>query len=189
MAAPADKTIKNFSGQYSLNKSLSESIDPVLSVQGISWLLRTAIGAASITLDVNQYEAPPNPPNTSTDIFTHVDIEQTAAGLKSTHERRTLDSEYREHSDWLFGTVKGYSAFVALEEIEDEHLKKGWLKEGVEGEKNLIKSYVESQDNGWIATQIWGFQEVGGARRYCRNILVTKGDKRAAVRLVYDYVS
>lgn len=67
-------------------------------------------------------------------------------------------------------------------------MKTGWLKEDEE-EKFLFKSYVESQDNGWVATQIWGFQEVKGERRHVRKILVTKDDKRAAVTFVYDYTS
>ncbi|KAK0383171.1 hypothetical protein NLU13_9084 [Sarocladium strictum] len=188
MAAPPEKTIKNLSGKWNLNKSLSDSIDPVLTVQGISWLLRTAIGAASISLDINQYEAPPSPPNTSTELFTHIDIEQTAAGLKSTNEKRTVDAEWREHSDWLFGNVKGKSFWVGLDDVEDDFLKQGWLKEG-DDEKFLFKSYVESLDNGWVASQIWGFQEVQGERRHVRKILVTKDSKRAAVTFVYDYAS
>lgn len=72
-------------------------------------------------------------------------------------------------------------------EIEDEHLKKGWELEGEEGGKSLFESYVESKDNGWEAKQVWGFQLVDGARRYCRNIVVTKNAEREAIRLVYDY--
>lgn len=188
MAAPADKTIQNLSGKWSLNKNLSDSPDSVLSIQGISWLLRTAIGAASITLDINQYTAPPSPPNTSSELFTHIDIEQTAAGLKSTHEKRTVDGVYREHSDWLFGKVKGKSFWIGLDDIKDDELKSSWLKEGDE-EKFLFMSYVESLDAGWTATQVWGFQEVNGERKHVRKILVAKDSQRAAVTFVYDYTS
>jgi hypothetical protein len=140
---------------------------------------------ASVTLDVNQYEAPPKPPNTSSDIFTHIDIEQTASGLSSTHERRCVDDVWRDHSDWLFGNVTGKTRWVSLDEVDDEHLKKGWEIEG-EG-KAFILSQVDSKDNGWIARQIWGFQIIEGERRYCRNIVVTKGEERVTARLVYDY--
>lgn len=159
----------------------------MLALQGISWFLRKGISAASISLDVNQYEAPPKPPHESTEIFTHIDIEQVAAGLSGTHEKRTLDDFWRPHSDWLFGSVKGRSSWVSLDEIEDEFLKSGWLTEG-DG-KCFVKSYVESQDSDWVATQIWGFQTVGGVRRYVRNIVLTKGKERAQVRLAYDFVS
>ncbi|KAK7419316.1 hypothetical protein QQZ08_010899 [Neonectria magnoliae] len=186
MAAPAEKTIHDLSGKWTLNKSLSDSSEPVLALQGIGYLVRKPIGYASISLDVNQYTAPPKAPNTSTDVVTHIDIVQSASGLTSTQENRCLDATFREHSDWLFGSVKGLSTFVSLDEVDDEFLKKDWLVEG-EG-KTLVKSYVESQDNGWIATQIWGFQNIGGERRYCRRIVVTKGDQRVQVLFVYDYV-
>ena len=141
---------------------------------------------ASISIVVNQYEAPPKPPNdASTDIVTHIDIEQIATGLSSTIENRCVDNTWREHSDWLFGTVKGKTYWVGLDDIEDEYLKQGWLPEG-EG-KNMVLSHVESQDYGWTADQVWGFQEVEGERRYCRNIIVVKEDQRAEFRFVYDY--
>ncbi|KAH8736779.1 hypothetical protein BGZ61DRAFT_338953 [Ilyonectria robusta] len=186
MAAPAEKTLNDLSGNWVMNKTLSDSSEPVLSLQGIGWVTRKAIGIASISLAVNQYKAPPKPPNTSTEIVTHVDIVQSASGLSSTHENRCVDETFRDNSDWLFGSVKGRSSWVSLDEIDDEFLKKDWLIEG-EG-KNFFKSYVESQDNGWIATQIWGFQTIDGERRYCRHVVVTKGDQRVAIRLVYDYV-
>jgi len=185
MAAPPEKTLKNLTGKYQLNKELSDSIEPVLVVQGIGFFIRKAIGVASISLDVNQYEAPPNPPSTSTDIVTHIDIEQSASGLSSTHEKRCLDNVFREHKDWLFGEVQGKTRWVTADEVTDEHLKKGW-EEGGDGQ--YLQSYVESKTNGWTAEQIWGFQVVDGKRRYCRNIVVLKGSDRAAVRLVYDYL-
>lgn len=140
---------------------------------------------ASIQLDVNEYEAPPKPPNTSTDIFTHIDIEQTAAGLSSTHERRCIDDTWRDHSDWLFGDVTGKTRWVSLDEVDDDFLKTGW-EAAVEG-KGYITSEVKSKDKGWVAKQIWGFQVIDGVRYYCRNIAVTKGSERVTVRLVYDY--
>ncbi|CAG9954714.1 unnamed protein product [Clonostachys rosea f. rosea IK726] len=154
MAAPAEKTLKNLTGKWSL---------------GIGYLTRKGIGLASVTLDVNEYEAAPKPPNTATEIFTHIDIEQTAAGLSSTHERRCVDDTWREHEDWLFGKVKGRTRWV-----------------GEDG-KNFILSEVESVGNGWTATQIWGFQKIEGERRYVRHVVVKKEDKTEVVKLVYDY--
>ncbi|KAF7544206.1 hypothetical protein G7Z17_g10125 [Cylindrodendrum hubeiense] len=186
MAAPPAKTINDLNGNWIMNKSLSDSSEPVLALQGIGWMTRKAIGLATISIAVNQYQAPPKAPNTSTDIVTHIDIVQSASGLSSTTENRCIDNTFRDNSDWLFGTVKSRSAFVSLDEVDDEFLKKGWLIEG-EG-KQFVKSYVESQGNGWIATQIWGFETIDGERRYCRHVMVTKGDERVQIRLVYDYV-
>lgn len=100
----------------------------------------------------------------------------------------------REHSDWLFGTVntqnllREHSDVVAL---QDEYLagkaagRGPWLDNGV-----LQWTRAESP-NGWVATQVWGFQTVNvngtAERRFCRNIVVTKGKERVQIRLVYDY--
>ncbi|KAF7551424.1 hypothetical protein G7Z17_g5019 [Cylindrodendrum hubeiense] len=184
MAAPMDKTIDNLTGRWILNKKLSDSSDPVLALQGIGFLTRKAINMASITLDFNQYTAPPTPPNTSTDVFTYIDITQNLSG-KGDQESRCLDNTFREHSSGLFGIVKGKTTWVSLDEIDDEFLKRGWL---VEGEGKLIKTHVESKDNGWVATQVWGFKMVDGERRYCRNLAITKGDKRVLVQFVYDFI-
>lgn len=139
---------------------------------------------ATISLDVTQYEGPPNPPSESTDIVTHIDIVQSAGSLSSTQENRCADDVYREHSDWLFGNVRGKTKWIALEEGEDEYLKGGWEPEA---DGKYIRTYVENDDYGWTADQIWGFQIIEGERYYCRNILIKKGDERAEFRLVYDW--
>ena len=151
----------------------------------MSYLTRKAIAMATITIEVNEYEAPPKPPNESTETFTHIDIVQSASGVSNTNENRCVDDVWREHSDWLFGTVKGRTIWVSADEITDEYLKAGWDKEG-DG-KNLIFSEVESQDSDWIAKQVWGFQTIDGVRRYTRNVLVAKGDERAELKMIYDF--
>ncbi|KAG5989345.1 hypothetical protein E4U52_005654 [Claviceps spartinae] len=184
MAAPADKTLRNLNGQWTVNYELSESTGPALAIQGIGYVIRTAISYATITLTVTQYEAAPKPPNTSTDTFTHIDITQSASGLTSTQENRCVDDMVREHTDWLFGTVQGRTKWVSLEDVEDTYLKNGWL---VEGDGKFLCSHVENQESGWTADQVWGFQSVNGERHYCRNIVVAKGKQRAEFRLVYNY--
>ncbi|QPH00313.1 hypothetical protein C2857_003740 [Epichloe festucae Fl1] len=184
MAAPPEKTLKNLNGRWTVDSQLSESVDPALVIQGIGYVIRTAISYATITITVNQYEAPPKPPNESTETFTHIDINQSASGLTSTQENRCVDDTEREHSDWLFGTVKGRTKWVSLDEVEDTYLKNGWE---VEGDGKFILGHVENQDSGWTADQLWGFQIVNGERRYCRNTVVAKGDQRAEFRLVYSY--
>lgn len=158
-------------------------------------MTRKAIGIAAITLDIKQYSGPPSPPSESKDPAVHIEIDQIAtAGLKGTSEKRCLDTFPREHSDWLFGTVRGSSKFIAKSaDISDAFLAAGWLDgeaeaTGPAGELH-IQSLAESVDNDWVATQIWGFQTIEGERRYCRNITVVKGDERVEIRLVYDYLS
>ncbi|SPN96699.1 uncharacterized protein DNG_00219 [Cephalotrichum gorgonifer] len=190
MAAPASKTINDLGGKWAMNYKLSDKPEEGLTLQGISWLTRKAISLATITLRVTVSQKPPSPPSTATEPVTHVDIEQIASGLTSTHEARCLDSVFRDHEDRIFGKVKGQSSFVSLDEIDDEFLRTGWLEGEAErtapGGKDHLLSHVESV-NGWTATQIWGFMEIEGERRYARNIVIKKGDKRVNMRLVYDY--
>ncbi|KAI1150533.1 hypothetical protein F4825DRAFT_398123 [Nemania diffusa] len=191
MAAPASKTIKDLSGKWSINKTLSDPTDPALALQGMSWLLRKAIGAASIVLAVTQYVDEAGQ--------THIDIEQSASGLRGTREARVLNWTAREHKDWLFGTARGRSKFISLGELatlvgEGEARKEGWVDsdflaldwEGGEADE-VVLNHVDA-DAGWQATQVWGFQVVGGERRYVRNVVVRKGEKYECLKMIYDFI-
>ncbi|OAA61002.1 hypothetical protein SPI_05026 [Niveomyces insectorum RCEF 264] len=223
MAAPASKSINDLNGKWRMNKSLSDPFEPVLALQGVGYIVRKAISAATLTLHVRQYEAPPSEPTIADDpvddaarqvSVTHVDIDQTlTGGFKGTTERRCCDDRRREHSDWLFGHVvgrtrwyrgPGAAAAVVRDFGGEAFLAKGWSETtGNDNDGDLLVSHVVNQDagNGWVAAQTWGFQPVGdsgenggggGARRYVRNIVVTKGEgaeqQRQAVQLVYDFV-
>ncbi|KAK0731153.1 hypothetical protein B0H67DRAFT_463015, partial [Lasiosphaeris hirsuta] len=194
MAAPQSKNISDLSGTWVMNKSQSGSVEPSLALQGIGWLTRKAVGMATLTLVVKHYTAPPSPPaDPSGPEVSHIEIEQTGTGgLKGSTEKRCLDFTFREHSDWLFGSVRGQSKWISAAEVEDPWLSKGWLeteeeKGGPNGETHVL-SHVESIDNGWTATQIWGFQLVEGERKHVRHIVVAKGTERVELELVYDYV-
>ncbi|KAK3335397.1 hypothetical protein B0T19DRAFT_470670 [Cercophora scortea] len=194
MAAPPSKTIKDLSGKWVMNKSQSSPIEPALVIQGIGWVTRKVVGLATLTLDVKQYSGPPSPPaEPSAPEVTHIEIEQTGTGgMKGTTEKRCLDNAFREHSDWLFGTVRGQTKWIATADIADKFLAEGWLEGadeagGPNGETHVL-SHVESLDNGWTATQTWGFQLVDGVRKYVRHVVVAKGTQRAELTLVYDYL-
>ncbi|RYP07099.1 hypothetical protein DL764_002731 [Monosporascus ibericus] len=211
MAAPANKNIGDLNGKWVLNKTLSDPTDPALALQGLGWMLRTAIGLATITLDVKQYTGPPKSPSTSAEPATHVDIEQTVTGgVKGNTERRCLDWEMRSHSDYMFGSVRGQSRWVPggdelarvvaeVEPVGVAYLKGGadqgeWLEDEAEGRgpggETHILSFARNVDEGrgWIATQVWGFQNVGGERRYVRLVVVAKGEERVNMKMVYDYI-
>ncbi|KAI5927705.1 hypothetical protein F4810DRAFT_649026 [Camillea tinctor] len=207
MAAPANKTIGDLNGVWYLNKTLSDSVEPALSLQGVGFLLRKAIGAAGITLHVKHYLDPAAVP--------HVDITQiVTGGITGTTEQRTADGEFRPHADWLFGSVRGRCQYVTPEELgaflvsaaeqgwvdaaDREFLARDWLpptdaeRAGAYGQgKPLFLSHVENLDEGggWTATQVWGFQDVGGERRYVRNVITAKKGKFVALKMVYDWVS
>ncbi len=176
------------------NKSLSDSLEPALALQGIGWLTRKAIGVATVTQIVRQYEGPPSPPSTSAEPATHIDIEQrVTGGIQGTSEERCIDWLERGHTDWLFGTVAGKSRWMAAADIDDAFLAGGWLEgeheaAGPAGETHLYSMAASQDGGGWVAVQVWGFRFIDGLRYYARNILVTKADERVEVRLVYDYL-
>lgn len=176
MAAPPEKTLKDLNGKWVLNKSLSDDYDRILEMQGVPWWLRKAISYATVTLTISQYIS---------DTLTHIDILQVATGgVSSTNENRTLDWQWRDHTDKIFGTLKGRSRWVKLGDVDDDKfLKEGW--DDLEGEH--VQSYVENGEKGWTADQVWGFESVGGERRYVRHVVVRKGEDWKQARLVYDY--
>lgn len=191
MAAPPSKTLRDLSGKWVMNKTLSDSSEPALALQGVGWFVRKGIAVASVTLNIKEYTAPPKPPVTPAggEQAVHIDIVQTATGgIKGTTELWCVDRVKREHSDWLFGNVTGSSRWVTRAEITDEYLKRGWIEaDQPGGDDELIETTAENFENGWLALQIWGFQLVGGERRYARNIVVTKGSEKVEMRLVYDW--
>ncbi|PBP16157.1 hypothetical protein BUE80_DR013039 [Diplocarpon rosae] len=184
MAAPAEQTLKDLSGQWVMNKTLSDDTDAVLALQGVGWLTRKAIGLATVTLHVKQY--------VDESSITHVDIEQTATGgMKGTTELRILDWTDRSHNDYVFGNVTGKNRWSSLQDIDDAFLKDGWL----EGEEEVagpnrekhIESWVKNEEKGWTAQQIWGFATIEGKRYYARRVVVKKADQVLKVRLVYNW--
>jgi hypothetical protein len=162
---------------------LSDDPDPILSLQGVGWIIRKAISMITVTLVTKQYEE---------DGKTHIDIEQPgAAGIKGTTENRVVEGGWSEHEDHIFGPVKGITKWAKLSELKDDDpdeafLKKGWSQSTIEADE-VINSYAESLKNGWNATQIWGFAVVNDEYRYVRNVVVKKGDKVIRARLVYDF--
>ncbi|CAD6502296.1 BgTH12-02534 [Blumeria graminis f. sp. triticale] len=202
MAAPASVTIKDLSGKWSMDKKLSDSPEPSLTLQGVGWVKRKAIATTTIALDVKQYLDASN--------ITHIDIKQTASGIPGTTETRVLDFEKAKHSDHVFGEVEGRCQWITLDKIADplpehtstpeevEFLSKGWICDesengGPNGERH-IDSYVQNDSNKWLARQIWGFSMIEGQRRYVRRVVLKKYEPKTPdhilfVTLVYNYES
>ena len=103
----------------SQNKTLSDDTDEILRLQGVSWFTRRAIALSTITLYVRHYK--------DDDGVEHIDIDQTLTGIPGTSENRILDWTFREHDDYLFGSVLGKTRRANVDEIENEYLKEGWL--------------------------------------------------------------
>ncbi|KAF2679327.1 hypothetical protein K458DRAFT_445878 [Lentithecium fluviatile CBS 122367] len=206
MAAPANKSIKDLNGKWVINKALSDSTDPILALQGVGWLTRKAVGLATVTQHCKQYQAPPDDAPTAPPV-PHIDIEQSATGgVKGTTEKRCLDWEYRSHSDWLFGELRGKSRITTLARILEEakdaegesvkegrreedakFLAEGWLEESKDGE--VVESFADAK-SGWTGWQVWGFSDVKGERWLTRRFAIRRKDREEVVlaRLVYEWV-
>ncbi|EXJ79565.1 hypothetical protein A1O3_07844 [Capronia epimyces CBS 606.96] len=192
MAAPPEITCTNLSGKFIMSKSLSDDVDAMLTLQGLSWFTRKAISLATVVLTVKEYKE---------DSFYHIDITSVASGLSTTQENRTLDWQLRDHADRIFGKVQGRSRLwqtgsLVIEgpasEEDAAFLRAEKLKDGQTDSKFLddehVQSWVKNVDGGdWIAEQTWGFEEIKGERRYTRRVVVWKGGKVQRARLVYDY--
>jgi hypothetical protein len=153
-------------------------------------VLRKTIGLATVTQHLKT--------TVDENGVTHITIDQMASGgVKGTTEKRQLTWTYREHSDWLFGNLKGKSRYNTLEKILEENKGKedieddakyiceGWLPETTEGE--VVESFVDNQENGWTGWQVWGFAETNGVRYLTRRFAIRKGKEVVRVRLVYEW--
>ena len=144
--------------------------------QGLSWLTRKAIGLATVTLEVNEYK--------DDDEVVHIDIAQTlTGGVQGTTERRITNWTENDHTDHIFGHVKGMSRLFGGaekagkvrpdvdiqsrvgDEKEDEEVARflrgevlvdGEESEGWEVDEagKWLQSWVTSVNDGWTAEQV-----------------------------------
>ncbi|KAJ6577757.1 hypothetical protein B0H19DRAFT_1020239 [Mycena capillaripes] len=181
MALPETYTMIDISGKYTLNKSLSDSdaSNAILEQQGVGLLKRKAMDFAGATICIRHYK--------DAEGVEHMEVEPQIPGKSPAKEVRVLDWTEKSIDHPLFGNITTKSRRVKPAELDDEHLKKGWSAETVEG--GVIQLHVVGKDN-WTAIQIWGIEEINGERRHTRHITFTgpKGNTIHA-RLVYDYVA
>lgn len=185
MAVPADLTILDISGKFTMNKTLTDPrTDTILSLQGVGWLKRKAINYGTVTLAVKHFK--------DDEGVEHINIDQTiTGGIPGTSEVRTLWWKEKENEDHVFGFVIGKSRRVKASELDIPFLTQGWTEDTLE--HGLVQSYVESDTpkSGivWIANQTWGIETINDERRYVRHVKFTgpKGEDIEA-KLVYDYL-
>ncbi|CAA7259919.1 unnamed protein product [Cyclocybe aegerita] len=185
MAVPADFSILNISGKFTMNKTLTDPrTDTILSLQGVGWFKRKAISVGTVTLSIKHYK--------DDEGVEHVDIDQTiTGGIPGTSEIRTLWWKERESEDHIFGHIIGKSRRIKAEELDVPFLQQGWTADTLE--HGVIQSYVESNTpksgTTWIANQSWGVEEINGERRYARHLKFTgPGGEDIEAKLIYDYL-
>ncbi|KAJ5894651.1 hypothetical protein N7495_006342 [Penicillium taxi] len=186
--------------------------DPILKMQGVPWVVRKAIGIATVYLDYSVYtsECSESPGS-----VLNIDIHQTAtAGLAGTSESRRLDWNIQTHSDYIFGVLSSQSrlidgaadsegtvrpdvevqtkvdddkvvAFLKGKILPDGTPSIGFVAEG-SGVGGWVHTFASNQKAGWTAEQVWGFEMIDGLCCHTRRCVVadSKGAYRMA-RLVY----
>ncbi|KAL9121259.1 MAG: hypothetical protein Q9187_002184 [Circinaria calcarea] len=186
MAAPAEVTMKDLNGDWVMNKTLSDDLDPVLALQGLPWLLRKVVSWATITMHVKQY---------IDDVgITNIRIEQTATGgIKGETELRKLDWSEVPHVSGVFGEMMNHSRWSGVKQNArsgdggtlDTFLTEGWLEEaaGTREDENHVQNWVVNKKGGWTAEQMWGFAMVDGKRYHVKKFLVKKGGEMEKVKM------
>ncbi|KAK2755699.1 hypothetical protein FQN54_005849 [Arachnomyces sp. PD_36] len=110
MATSFVSVIRDLQGVWTMEKTLSTELDPIFKLQGIGWFIRRALALATINLHVSG--STKIDPQTSR-LMMNIDIAQKATGgLAGTTEKRTLDREWRNHQDYLFGSLKHRSQLI-----------------------------------------------------------------------------
>lgn len=161
MATPPEITIQNLNGVFVLNKTLSTDTESILALQGISWVVRKAIGLATVTLAISE-NVVPNTDDPANAPVTRIVVNQTATGGIKTVEKRTTDWRVRTHTDRVFGTLDGQSRLIrgskaargpnvdVQTEPKEEEIAK-WLKgeidlDGQPGQGWLVDDVADSKD-------------------------------------------
>lgn len=98
MAAPPSVSTADLTGTYTLNGKLSDSMDAVLKMQGVGWLVRQAAAYSTITVTMKQY---------AKDDTVCLDVDQVSTGGIRSKEERVLNWEWREKDDRIWGKVRG----------------------------------------------------------------------------------
>lgn len=98
MAAPASVGPADLSGTYTLNSKLSDSMDAVLKLQGVGWLVRQAAAYSTVTATMKQYVR---------DGAVCLDVDQVSTGGIRSSEERVLNWEWKEKDDKIWGKVRG----------------------------------------------------------------------------------
>ncbi|KAG7008585.1 hypothetical protein G7Y79_00005g017260 [Physcia stellaris] len=172
MAAPPRKTLHNIAGRWTLNKDLSDPFEPVLKLQGVNGFIRKLASHTSVHLNITQ----PTP--------NEIHLQQTATGasIPAVTEDWILDWQWRDGKDPLFGDMTGRARWIKKEEAPEgdwEDCDDGLIMQA-EGKK---------PDDEWGGTHYWGFEYVGGERRYTRRIYMVnnKTTEKMNVRMVYNF--
>ncbi|KAL2843562.1 hypothetical protein BJX68DRAFT_154849 [Aspergillus pseudodeflectus] len=212
MAIPTDITLRTLKGSWGLDKTLSENMDGILRLQGVGWLTRKGIGAASQTLHfTSAVETPPS----SSETTVHITMRQTlTGGIPGSTEERYMDWVERERSNHIYGDTQSRSRLIkgvrdaegavrpdveiqskpgndAIEEEVKKFLSAGVPHLGSQENDDLSDLYIHdfgrNEKAGWTAEQIWGLEVIDSQQYLTRRVAVVREDGYELARLVYKF--
>ncbi|CAG8973052.1 hypothetical protein HYALB_00010826 [Hymenoscyphus albidus] len=190
MAAPASKTVFNMTGVWQINRALSDDIDQMFALQGISWLLRKLLAFTTVRLSMKHRNQDPDGsgPHTNEEKppISTIRVKQTVTpGNFNSEDTYILDSVAREHTVPIFGRISVQAEYSSISSIPDAEVL---VSTQESGSQTVILDRVKSLGNVWSTSSVWGFGEIGGKRYHTRHSVTKKGDKELRLRIVYDFV-
>lgn len=155
------------------------------------WIIRKAVSFATITGKLSQTQDEHR--------TTNITIQQTATGgIKGEDERHILNGSVSIHGSAMFGAQSIRSNWLDLKSAKplslsgeplDPYLLDDWLEEEAHtGQPGHITVNVVNEKAGWQADQVWGFSNINGQRYRIAKFLVQKGEEKAPVRVVYEWI-
>lgn len=148
----------------------------------MSWLVRNAIAYAPVTLTITQTAAVDVDGDGGTQI-TKIESTQSTLG-RTVSDVRFLDWGVTEQEDHpLFGSLSMRSRWAKRGTLDDNFLV-GDGDAKTDGDEVIEVLVVGTE---WTSHQVWGFEEIDGLRYHTRRGVVTKGEQRVQVRMVYDW--
>ncbi|KAL8840022.1 MAG: hypothetical protein Q9170_001506 [Blastenia crenularia] len=183
MAVPNNTDILDVTGHWSLNRTLSDSLEDTFALQGIPWIVRKVINVANLELSFQQ-----DLPETENAAIRFT-VKQTVrpGGFDSSNEY-ILDGKTRYDTVPLFGEISATNSYVTRDAVTMEDSLQRHIEQ-VDGDERIgILEITTGVYTGWTSQTLWGFEKIDGKKYFCKYATTTKGDQKATARMVFDYL-
>ncbi|KAF9894139.1 hypothetical protein FE257_009112 [Aspergillus nanangensis] len=205
MEVPADISFRTIKGSWTMD-NVSDDMDPIMKLQGVGWLTRKGIGAATLTLHASTAETTSSSGSPALNFI----LRQTlTGGIPGATEERIMDWTERERINHIYGNTLSRSQLVSGIKDADGAVRpeltlqskpkspevEAELKEFLVGgtpylagddvKELYVHDFGRNEASGWTAEQIWAFELIDSKPYLTRRVVVVKGDEHAKARLVF----
>ncbi|KAJ7730063.1 hypothetical protein DFH07DRAFT_929898 [Mycena maculata] len=183
MSVPQSYSMLDISGKYSFNKALSDTdmAGTILTHQVGEKLKQKAVTVMSdSTVSLKHYK--------DADGIERIEIQHHVADHPPRSLAQILTWTEQTSESPLFGKIVTKERRVKTSELDDNYLQSGWTADSIE--EGVIQVDMRSAANTqWTLSQVWGIEEINGARHHVRRTKFTGGDGNILhARLVFDYI-